>query len=89
MIDAGSYQSPNEVAWPRSNITLYFIGLTTVCIVWQGDVNACSCISLNLGYTNKRTKFKITTAIQKDSSQVCMCLPLCCRTLCSLCTVDL
>lgn len=43
--------------------------LDTKIVSTEGDVTACSCISLNMGYTNKRTKFKITTAIQKDSSQ--------------------
>nr|XP_022308592.1 cullin-2-like [Crassostrea virginica] len=43
--------------------------IDTKIVSTEGEVTSCSCISLNLGYTNKRTKFKITTAIQKDSSQ--------------------
>ncbi|XP_061185924.1 cullin-2-like [Saccostrea echinata] len=43
--------------------------LDTKIVSTEGDVTTCSCISLNMGYTNKRTKFKITAAIQKDSSQ--------------------
>lgn len=46
-------------------VTLHSTGLTTVCDVWQGDVTVSSCISLNMGYTNKKTKFKITTSIKK------------------------
>ena len=36
----------------------------------EEDINEISVIALNNEYSNKRTKFKITAAVQKDSPQV-------------------
>lgn len=59
----------------NTGITLCFTGVIRVCIVWHGDVNACSCISLNLGYNNKKTKFKIRHPLRKvPLRRVCTCL---------------
>lgn len=38
-------------------------------ITGQEDVKPETVLSLNMGYSNKRTKFKITAAIQKDTAQ--------------------
>ncbi|XP_023933316.1 cullin-2 [Lingula anatina] len=41
--------------------------LETKLITCEGQVTATSVIRLNLNYSNKRTKFKITTAVQKET----------------------
>ncbi|KAJ8313728.1 hypothetical protein KUTeg_008289 [Tegillarca granosa] len=44
--------------------------LETKIISTEGDINHNSTFSLNGSYTNKRTKFKITAAAQKDTPHV-------------------
>ena len=49
------------------------------CISTQVPVGPESVFHLNMAYSNKRTKFKITAALQKDTPQVCrsfQCLEL-------------
>ena len=36
----------------------------------QGDLTVDSKLALNMQYSNKRTRFKITAAIQKDTPKV-------------------
>jgi hypothetical protein len=36
----------------------------------QEDIDAESSFSLNMNFSSKRTKFKITTSMQKDTPQV-------------------
>lgn len=41
-----------------------------MCFCLQEEIEAESTFSLNMGFTSKRTKFKITTSMQKDTPQV-------------------
>lgn len=43
----------------------------------QSNITENSVLSLNMIYSNKRTKFKISAAIQKETPQVCLCLCNC------------
>ena len=46
------------------NLNLFLV------VTLQDDRNANASYTLNMGYSNKRTKFKITAAVQKDTPQV-------------------
>ena len=55
-------------------IALHCVVCTLVCPhIWQLP-SKTSVVSLNMDYSNKRTKFKITASLQKDSQQVWECL---------------
>lgn len=47
--------------------------IKNVHVFFQGAVTQESVFSLNMTYANKRTKFKITAAIQKETPQVRAC----------------
>lgn len=41
--------------------------------LFQGPVKETSVFTLNMNYSNKRTKFKITQSVQKETPQVRKC----------------
>jgi uncharacterized protein YqhQ len=65
----------SNIAIPLISFSLHFEIVLYLFIYFSKsileEINENTIISLNLEYSNKRTKFKILSAVQKETPQVC------------------